>query len=145
MSCLEKNERKKDCENETCIREILEVILKLQNCTSDCELINSGCEKPFLGPTPSLICFNTRPIRFFRCLDGGEWSLPFTLNATTGISSIFRVESIDCNCATCRILTENTDTTQPASPYIATDSYFTINLNCVGAISCLSDVFVPNL
>ena len=123
----------------------MEVIIRLQNCTNECELINNGCDKPFLGPTPSLVCFNTRPVRFFRCFDGEAWSLPYTANGTTGVSDIFRVESLDGCCATCRILIPNTENPTSTSPYVATDSYFTINLDCVGALSCLSDVFVANL
>lgn len=144
MSCSENNNENRT-QNCGCIQEVLEIILKLQACTNECELINTGCDKPFLGPTPSLVCFNTRPVRFFRCLDAESWTLPYTLNDTTGTSDIFRVESLDGCCATCRILIPNPDTTIPTSPYIATDSFFTINLDCVGAISCLADVFVPNL
>lgn len=142
MSCQEKKDKMGDC---GCLSDILEVIVRLQNCTDECELINNGCDKPFLGPTPSLVCFNTRPVRFFRCLDAEAWNLPYTYNGATGTSDIFRVESLDGCCATCRILIPNPDTTAVNSPYIATDSYFTINLECVGALSCLTDVFVANL
>lgn len=143
MSCLENNNNQYDC---GCIRNILEVIIKLQDCTSECELINNGCDKPFLGPTPSLVSFNTRPVRFFRCLDAQAWTLPYTYNTTTGTSDIFRVESLDGNCATCRILTTNPDTTTvTTNPYVATESFFTINIDCIGAISCLTDVLVTNI
>lgn len=128
-----------------CISDILAVILKLQECDNDCTCTNGGCDKPFLGPTPSLVCFNTRPINLYRCLDGEEWAFPYTYNGSTGTSSIFRIENIDGCCATFRILISNPDTTSSISPYIATDDYFTINLNCVCAISCLSDVFVNNV
>lgn len=141
MSC-ENNNRRDDC---GCIGEVLSLIVKLQNCTEDCELANNGCDKPFLGPTPSLICFNTRPVQLFRCLDGEAWTLPYTFNGTTGESNIFRVENVDGCCATCRILIPNPDTTIATSPYVASDSFFTINLNCVGALRCLSDVFVQNI
>lgn len=142
MSCPENKDKTRDC---GCIGEILEVIVKLQNCTDECELINNGCDKPFLGPTPSLVCFNTRPVRFFRCCDGEAWNLPYNYNGSTGTSEIFRVESLDGCCATCRILIPNPDTTATNSSYIATESYFTINLDCVGALSCLTDTFVNNL
>lgn len=139
MSCVNREE---SC---GCLHELLELIIKLQDCNDECCLANNGCDKPFLGPTPNLVCFNTRPIRFFRCLDGEEWTLPYTLDGVTGTSSIFRVENLDGCCCTCRILIPNPDTTNTFSPYIATNSFFTINLDCVGAISCLADVFVPNL
>lgn len=135
------------CSNNTncnCLSEILELIIKLQDCGEENCSVDGGCDRPFLGPAPSLVCFNTRPINLYRCLDGELWTLPFTLNGTTGTSSIFRIESLDGCCATCRILTTNPDATT-ISPYIATDSFFTINLNCVSALSCLTDVNVPNI
>ncbi len=141
VSCSEK---KKNCEYDGCIEEILDIICRLQNCSDECESIHAGCSKPFLGPTPSLVCFNTRPIRLFRCLDGGIWSLPYTYNGTSGTSDVFRIESLDCGCATCRILIPNPDTTS-ASPYIASDSYCTFKTECIGAISCLADISVPNI
>lgn len=141
MSC-ENNQRHED---ECCIGEVLSLIVKLQDCSENCELINGGCDKPFLGPTPSLVCFNTRPVQLFRCLDGEAWTLPYTFNGTTGTSDIFRIEGVDGCCATGRILIPNPDTTIPTSPYVATDSFFTINLNCVGALRCLTDVVVQNL
>ena len=141
MSCGN-TERHDNC---GCIGDVLSLIVKLQDCSENCELPTGGCDRPFLGPTPSVVCFNTRPVQLFRCLDGETWTLPYTFNGTTGESDIFRVESIDGCCATCRILIPNIDTTIPTSPYIATDSFFTINLNCVGALRCLADVVVTNL
>ena len=132
-------------EQTNCLQNLLELILKLQNCQEECDFDNNGCDKPYLGPTPNIVFFNTRPIRFFRCLDGEARTFPFINNGTGGTSDIFRVENIDDNCVTLRILTENPDTTNQASPFIATNSFVTLNLNCVGAVSCLEDVFVPNL
>ena len=131
-------------ENCGCIGDVLSLILKLQNISDECEL-TLGCDKPFLGPNPNLVCFNTRPVQLFRCLDGNIWTLPYTLNGTSGESSIFRIENIECDCATFRILTTNPDTTNVNSPYVSTDSFFTINLNCVSAIRCLPDVVVQNI
>ena len=49
------------CNDKSCLTSILETILCLQNSKDDdCEVL--GCDKPFLGPTPNLICYNTRPI-----------------------------------------------------------------------------------
>ena len=56
-------------------------------------------------------------------------------------SSVFRVEKIENNCCTFRVLAENTDTTS-LYPYVATNSFFTMNLNCVCALRCLPDTFV---
>lgn len=140
MSC--ENNRNENC---GCIGEVLSLIVKLQDCSETMDCVNGGCDKPFLGPTPSLVCFNTRPVQLFRCLDGGSWTLPYTFNGTTGESNIFRIESVDGCCATGRILIPNPDTTISTSPYVASDSFFTINLNCVGALRCLADVVVQNL
>ena len=139
MSCINKKE------NYSCLQELVETIIKLQNCSENCELECGGCTKPFLGPTPTIVCFNTRPLHLFKCFDGSEWTLPYTYNGIPGVSSVFRAECLDGCCVTCRILIPNPDTTNTTNPYIATESYFTINLDCVGAISCRPDVVVPNL
>ena len=61
----------------------------------------------------------------------------------TTTSSVFRVEKIDENCATFRVLALNDDPTESATiPYIATNSFFTVNLNCVCVLRCLNDTFV---
>ena len=58
-------------------------------------------------------------------------------------SSIFRVEKLDGCCATFRVLAPNPEESCCNSiPYIATNSFFTMNLNCVCAIKCLNDTFV---
>ncbi len=125
-----------------CLRDILKVILRLQR-REEKEADIEGCEKPFLGPCPSVSCFNTRPVNFYTCATAELWTLPFTLNGTTGTSSVFRVENLDDCCCTCRILAPNPDCSQTDAPFVATESFFTINLNCVGALKCLPDTFVP--
>ena len=129
--------------NTCCIADILETIIKLQNRSEKFDCFNEGCDKPFLGPTPSTICYNTRPVNFFRCSDGGQWVLPYTLNGTTSVSGVFRAENIDGCCCTCRILAPNPDTTQvDLYPYVPTESFVTINLSCVGALKCLPDTYI---
>lgn len=132
------NTRTEEC----CIAAVLEIIVKLQNRSDKFDCLGEGCDKPFLGPSPSMICYNTRPVTFYRCCDGELWAFPYTLNGTTGSSTVFRCEHVEGCCATCRVLAPNTDTTVSDAPYIATDSFFTINLNCVGALRCLPDTFV---
>ena len=51
---------------------------------------------------------------------------------------IFRIESLDENCATFRILYLDDATNQ----YVGTNEFFTINLDCVGAIKCLPDTYI---
>lgn len=139
MSCID---RDRNCE---CLHDLLALIIKLQDCSEDCDLANNGCDKPFLGPTPRIVCFNTRPVRLFRCLDGEPWTFPFTFECEEGVSSIFRIENLDGCCATFRILAPKKDCDNMISSFVATDSFFTINLECVGAISCLQDTFVENI
>lgn len=120
-----------------CIAELLRKIILLQREDIECET-HSGCDKPFLGPTCSYVCYNTRPIMLFNCCSGNQWSFPYTVDGVENYSTVFRVESLDENCCTCRILYLNTETNE----YVATNEFFTINLDCVGAVKCLTDTFV---
>ena len=132
----DKNENIESCE---CLHHILETIVKLQRhdhkkCSS------TGCDKPYLGPEQNFICYNTRPISLFNCFTGSMWSFPYTVNGSTGTSTVFRVESLDDCCCTCRVLyptVENGVTT-----YNATSDFFTINLECVSEIKCYADTFI---
>ena len=127
--------------NTCCIADIIEVIIKLQNHSGKFDCLGDGCDRPFLGPVPTNTCYNTRPINLYRCSDGEAWTLPYTLGETTGTSDVLRCEQIDGCCVTCRILAPNPDTTS-TTPYVATESFTTINLNCVGAIQCLPDTYI---
>lgn len=136
------------CGNENCscsFIKTLELILMLQQKGEDCE-IDNGCSKPFLGPTPNGICLNTRPITLYSCCDNTLWTMPYTLNGTDGTSSVFRIENLDDNCATFRVLAPNPDTNDVGLfPYVATNDFFTINLRCIGVINCLEDTFVSGV
>ena len=118
----------------SCIQEILRKILLLQKQDYDSECY-AGCDKPYLGPTCTMVCYNTRPLMLFNCATGNQWTLPYSINGTTGESNIFRIEALDDCCCTCRVLALNDDGT-----YTATSDFFTLDLNCVGAIKCLPDV-----
>lgn len=125
----------------SCIRDVLKTILCLQNKRGEgCD--NDTCTRPFLGPTPNIICFNTRPISLYSCCDNNLWSFPYTLNGASGTSSVFRIESLDDCCATIRVLAPNPDTSNALQRYVATTSFATINLNCVGAITCHDDISI---
>ncbi len=67
--------------------------------------------------------------------------MPYTLNGATNTSSVFRIESLDDECATFRVLAPNPDQTS-ALPYVSTEDFFTIKLSCIGAIKCLGDTIV---
>lgn len=133
-----------------CIAEILKVIMILQqnaNCSDSCL---DSCDRGFLGcSTTSLNC-NTRPIMLYTCgSNGTPWSMPTTkenitcTDSETNCSSVFRIEKLEDNCATFRVLALNTDSsTSGISPYVATNSFFTMNLNCVCCLRCLNDTYV---
>ena len=143
-------------ECESCIAEILKVILILQQnaCPESCL---DSCDRPMLGGGPNCLVCNTRPVMLYTCCGNGvPWTMPTSKDSTTicsnascsnnislDCSSIFRVEKLDGCCATFRVLAPNPEESCCNSiPYIATNSFFTINLDCVCAIKCLNDTYV---
>ena len=140
------------------IAEILRVILVLQQNASCPESILDSCDKPILGCCTTNCCVcNTRPVMLYTCSSNGvPWSMPtckdsqITCSTPQGsecssdrCSCVFRVEKLDGNCATFRVLADNPDPSCcNSTPFIATNSFFTMNLNCVCAIKCLSDTTV---
>lgn len=145
------NERR---DGEACIAEIIKVINLLQQnaCPNSC---NESCDRPSLGGGPSCLVCNTRPIQLFTCCGNGVpfsmpvckdnvevCSTPDTLNPSSECSSVFRVEKLEGNCLTARVLIPNPGSDNCNLPWLATNSFFTIDLNCVCAIRCLNDSFV---
>lgn len=133
-------------QNETsnCLSEILHTILCLQD--NRCCQNDSGCDKPYLGPSPNLVCYNTRPFQLSNCYNGSLWTFPYTLGTTTGTSSILRICNLDETCATCLILAPNPDTTTATTePYVSTNRFVTIQLDCVSSIKCLADTYVSGV
>ncbi len=118
------------------IQETLNFILTLQknSCCDD----NESCTRPFLGPNSS-ICYNTRPITLFTCCTGTNWTMPYEINGVAGTSTVFRIENIEGNCATFRVLIPNT--TEEGTTYTLSNSFFTIDLSCILAMECLQDTF----
>lgn len=139
------------CNNsdDNCICEVLKVINILQDnaeCGDNCL---DTCDRGFLGNIGSALFYNTRPVMLYTCNSNGEtpWSAPTTRDEVPGeLSNVFRVEKVDCNCATFRVLAPNTDpTTSEDRPYISTNSFFTMNLGCVCSIRCLNDTVVEGV
>lgn len=126
-----------------CISEILTIINILQQNAECGDSCLDTCDRGFLGCCASSVSCNTRPVMLYTCgCNSVAWSMPISKDpAETGTSNIFRVEKVDGCCATFRVLIPNTDTTEPY-PYEATNSFFTINLNCVCALRCLQDTHV---
>lgn len=137
--CNENN----DCK---CIAEIITVINILQHNAGCCgDTCLDTCDKGFLGNSTTCLSCNTRPIMLYTCCGNGvALSLPISKDPNeTVTSNVFRVEKIDGCCATFRVLAPNPDTTEAATiPYVATNSFFTMNLECVCVLRCLNDTCV---
>ncbi len=132
----------------SCIAEILKVICVLQQNAECSDTCLDTCDRGFLGcGTTSLGC-NTRPVMLYTCCGNGvPWRMPTTkeynpaCDGTDNTSCVFRVEKIDDNCATFRVLIPNTDATS-IYPFEATNSFFTMNLSCCCCIRCLNDTYI---
>ena len=136
----------KNNNSDSCIAEILNVILVLQQ-NACCESGLDSCDRPTLGGGPNCLVCNTRPIMIYTCCaNNGPLEMPISKDLTAApsdfeTSRVFRVEKVDGNCCTCRVLTDNPDTTS-INPYVATNSFFTIDLGCVCVIKCLTDTYI---
>lgn len=130
-------------ENCKCIAEILTVINILQQNAECGDSCLDTCDRGFLGCNATSVSCNTRPVMLYTtCSNGVPLSMPISRDPSeTGTSNIFRIEKIDGCCATFRVLVPNTDSTE-TFPYEATNSFFTINLNCVCILRCLQDTYV---
>lgn len=131
------------CKNNcNCISDILKVIYLLQKNADQEEDCILSCDKPSLGQF-SCLYYNTRPVMLYTCMSNGvtPWSAPTSrVVEPTTTSSVFRVEKIDNCCCTFRVLIANEDGT-----YTATESFFTMNLECICSIRCLGDTFIENV
>ena len=124
-----------DINNNTCIKEILNVILVLQENASCIDSTLDGCDRKFLGQcTTNCVC-NTRPLMLYLC-SCDSLTMPTEKDSTNPDSSVFRVEKLDNNCATFRVLKDNNGI------YESTNSFFTVSLNCVCCIRCLTDTYI---
>ncbi len=137
-----------DVDSCRCIAEILAIINVLQQNATTAETCLDTCDRGFLGcGTNSLTC-NTRPVMLYLS-NGVPLSIPTTKDSVAcgtdaECSSVFRVEKLDGCCCTLRVLATNPDTTSEF-PYVSTNSFFTVNLNCVCCLRCLSDTYVECL
>jgi len=147
------------CNNNTdckCISDILKVINILQKKAIHHDEEEDICDRRTLGRSCCYEC-NTRPIQLFLCGQNGDDPLimPTTkgpITPATCFSSVFRVEKVDDCCCTCRVLKQEhrpgievTSDTDDCSEFIATNSFFTVDLKCVCIVKCLEDTFVDCL
>ena len=138
----------KDNHENNSLAEILSVILVLQQnaCVDSCL---DSCDRPMLGGGPTCLVCNTRPVMLYTCgPNGTPWSMPTSKDSTAscsgtmaGCSTVFRVEKIEGDCCTFRVLQDNPDTTS-LYPYVTTNSVFTMDIGCLCSIRCLTDTFV---
>lgn len=132
------------------IEEILKVILILQQNATCPDSILDSCDKPVLGCCTTCCVCNTRPVMIYSCCPSGSTaiSMPISKDIVTPgegeSSSVFRVEKVECNTATFRVLAPNPDDTG-LYPYVATNSFFTLNLDCCCALRCLNDTCIECL
>ena len=123
-----------------CIAEILKVINILQNEVCPGNSCLETCTRAFFGPNSS-VDFNTRPVTLYTC-NATPIAIPISNTpGETTTSNIFRVEKVDSCCATLRVLIFNTET----ATYTSTNSFFTVNTDCLCIIKCLGDTFVEGV
>lgn len=127
-----------------CFSKLLKVIdiLQKNSCGELCS--DESCTRPFLGGSPTIICYNTRPVTFYTC-NGNIFTASYQVGGETRTSSVFRVERVDGCCVKCRILETNPDQSDPTRSYLATNQFITINLDCICVISCLADIIIDSL
>lgn len=129
---------------DNCLAKILNVIKVLQNNADKTECQDNTCTRPFLGLNTEFVCFNTRPIVLYRCDNN-----PISINYTTATgeeasTTIFRVETVTDDSVAVLLLEATTDEFGNVT-YSSTNTFSTINLDCVCAIRCLPDTIVNNV
>lgn len=138
------NNNTNNCEN--CFADILKVILLLQQNVCQNDTCLQTCDRDVLGQNSRTLC-NTRPIVLYTCCNGYRGLVPLAMPISkdptvTETSTVFRIEKLDDCCATCRVLAPNPEDSRTALPYISTNVFFTINLDCICILRCLDDTFV---
>ena len=129
---------------DNCLARILNVINILQNNAEKIDCNNTTCTKPFLGMNNTLLCFNTRPIMLYLCNNSAVTLNYINSEGTDATTDIFRVEDVTNNSVSVLLLESVTDAEGNVS-YSSTNTYATINLDCICCIRCLPDVIVTNL
>lgn len=133
------NNQERDNSSNNCMADILKVILILQRNSGGNDSCLDTCDRGFLGQQCCPVCFNTRPITLYTCGTGNTaLAMPISKSPTeTTTSTVFRLEKLDDCCATFRVLIVNENNT-----YTSTNSFFTLNLDCLCVIRCLDDTFI---
>lgn len=130
-------------ETNSCIRDILKVIFVLQENVEEEKNELETCDKRTLGPCCRVVKCNTRPVMLYTACSNGDdpWKMPVSKDPNeTDFSSVFRVEKLEGNCCTFRVLKQVP--CEKKNEFTATNSFFTMNLGCICCIRCLEDTFV---
>ena len=128
-------------DRQCCIGNVLEVITILQDKAERIDDIPNTCDRPFLGSNISSgTVFNTRPVVLYNS-NNQAMAFPYDFEGHNGTSDVLRCEKVDGCCVTCRILAPNHEP-HHEFPYVNTESFCTINLNCCCALRCLDDTFI---
>lgn len=122
-----------------CIKNLLKLICLLQNNSNNNCPADDGCTKPFLGPSATYICYNTRVITLYNKMGNLFTANYVDDSGNNQTSTLFRVERVDDECATLLILNKDGDN------YLSTNKFITVNLDCICAIKCIEDVVVSNI
>lgn len=138
------------CNNEEkgnkCMAEILQVILLLQRNAECGDSCLDTCDRGFLGCCTTTCVCNTRPVTLYLCCSNSDpLRMPISKAFDEQVTSpVFRVEKLDDNCATFRVLAPSEEPTNNGclQPFVATNSFFTLNLDCLCCIRCLQDTCV---
>lgn len=131
--------------NNNGIRDILKTILILQKEANMPEGCLDTCDKRCLGTLPSICGYNTRPITLYLCgCCNTRLEMPISRDpAETTTSPVFRIEKLDEDTATFRVLVATT--VDEVTTYTATDSFFTVDIDCICVLKCLADTFVESV
>ena len=131
-----------NCNGNNNLSEVLQVILLLQQNASCSDACLDSCDRATLGCGTTCVLCNTRPLMLYSCSSGSTpLSFPISraYNETT-TSNVFRIEKLDGNTATFRVLVVNEDDT-----LTATNSFFTMNLGCLCTLRCMNDTYVESI
>lgn len=120
--------------NKNCLIDVLKLIDNIQKCSTRQDNEDSSCQRPILGLNTNISVFNTRPVTFFLC-NNTQLSLTYYVDNQPFTSNTFRIENINDNCVTIRLLAPNV-----GSGFTSTNEFATININCICAIKCLNDI-----
>lgn len=113
--------------NRNCLVDLLSSIDSIQKSVTS--LNDEGCLRPMTTSTT----FNTRPVTFYTC-NNTQLTLTYYVDGTPTTSDTFRIENVNDDCVTVRLLAE------AAGTFTSTNETAIINIDCICAVMCLDDI-----